>query len=236
MKRIAIVPTEYLEFTKNQKMHMVLAQKCKDPTYMLFFKRMKEEGKYLILDNGAAEGKMMSAEDIIKIAKELKADEVVLPDAFNDYNGTCREYHNNIDLFRKELPGVKIMAVLPSTNELEIRTFACMVKENVDVIGIPKVIANGNPYMRGMVAALIDEYEEIEIHFLGAIDIADKEETRDCVRSIDSALPYIQARNLLSTFEYRNPANVIDCVEGDYKDDYMFYALLKSNLELWWRR
>lgn len=234
MHRIAIVPLQYLEMTAEQHYHMVLAQKCDDADYCNFFKRMKEEGKYLILDNGAAEGEILDPKHVIEIAKELKVDEVVLPDVFNDYNGTCQEYHKHISLFKKELPGVKIMAVLPSTNELEIRSFVRMVMGDINVIGIPKVIANGNPHIRVMIAQLIAEYGDVEIHYLGAIDVAGEERYDQSVRSIDSAIPYVQACKSLTTFEYRNRNDVIDNSEG-YEEDDIFLALLRANLDLWWR-
>jgi len=72
-------------------LYMVLAWLCKeDPQYKAYFINAKQRynDSYTILDNGANENKLCEPEEIINVAYDLFADEIIAPDVYGDYVGT----------------------------------------------------------------------------------------------------------------------------------------------------
>ena len=112
-----IAPTAYLHLIpQNSKVHLLLAHLMEDRAYCDFYKRRKEEGDYIIVDNGAFEFKRpLDADEIFRLVggAGFQPDVIVAPDyPFEPWSKTvtetdsfARRYHNYFDA------SVKLMAV-----------------------------------------------------------------------------------------------------------------------------
>jgi len=239
MKKIAIVGTNYLEGVKDQGMHMCLAHLLKPyhedvDVYSNFYTSLLGSSHYIIMDNGACEGDLRPVDELISKARYFGVDEVILPDAFDDANTTRYFVTNQINQFRKELPNVKLMAVSHGDTMAEhAMNIAVYSKLGIDVIGIPKVVTTHlGPRARYRICLLIQEVDpNIEIHFLGAGEGVNEihripEECK--VRSVDSALPFILAKQGSYILAHRGNTK-ITFDETDINEMY-----LKDNLRDWW--
>jgi len=62
----------------------------RNPRYCDYYAAAVKRGDYVILDNGAAEGKMDDWQSLLNLAKYVGATEVILPDVIGDQAGTFR--------------------------------------------------------------------------------------------------------------------------------------------------
>ena len=93
IQMIGIVPQNHLYAIRNDDMHMVLAHIFNEPgyeDYTHFYMNEVKYYSYIILDNGAAEGKLMEIDRIVQKAELLRPSEIVLPDAYKDSEGTLK--------------------------------------------------------------------------------------------------------------------------------------------------
>lgn len=93
MKTCLIVPIPELVnlVEERQDHHLVLPSLCRNEDYMKFYQRRAELGDYIILDNGAYVtdgGEAWSMGALLKLAKNVGASEVVLPDKIHDATET----------------------------------------------------------------------------------------------------------------------------------------------------
>src|SRR5690554_5454058 len=80
-----IVPVKHLNLIDGRDFHMCLANIAhKNKTYLNFYKKQAEQGKFVLLDNGAAEGEQLSIEQVWAIAKQINPSEIVLHDELGD--------------------------------------------------------------------------------------------------------------------------------------------------------
>jgi len=89
--RVAIIaPPRLLHLSEATNYHLGLVQLVKtDKVYREWHRTQAEAGHYVILDNGAAEGVVPPSPPILlRWAREIKANEVVAPDALCDFRGT----------------------------------------------------------------------------------------------------------------------------------------------------
>jgi len=78
----------------------VIGPMCKKfPKYFDFYKRQVRRGRYVILDNGAFEGELLTDKDLLEMAEELCPTEIVAPDVIGDRQGT----KERVDTFLKAL-------------------------------------------------------------------------------------------------------------------------------------
>jgi hypothetical protein len=103
-----ISPTEYLDqFSGRSHVQMCVAPWAAEyPKYFEWYKRRREQGDFVILDNGAYEGHQLSSVELIRISDELKPNVLAVPDKLNDadesqrlwddffeYVNTCRQFN-----------------------------------------------------------------------------------------------------------------------------------------------
>lgn len=145
MRFAHIVPTAHLEeLDKYSNMHLILEHVAKcDDTYADFFKK---SNKYKILDNGAYEkGYPTALYHLIQMADKLKADEIVIPDVFQNAKATLIHFKD----FRGYIAGhpevkkkYKFMAVPQGKTAHEylncLHTMATCTE--VDVIGLSFIV------------------------------------------------------------------------------------------------
>lgn len=85
MKAALIPPYHLLPEFGHADLHLMLVHCCDNPKYVAHYKRERERGAYLILDNSAHEFK--HGQDSVKIAawaKRLNVQEVVVPDVLDN--------------------------------------------------------------------------------------------------------------------------------------------------------
>jgi hypothetical protein len=87
-----ISPTEYLDqFSGRSHVQMCVAPWAAEyPKYFEWYKRRREQGDFVILDNGAYEGRVIDAKELIRISDELKPNLLTVPDKVNDRDETQR--------------------------------------------------------------------------------------------------------------------------------------------------
>jgi hypothetical protein len=143
MKLALISPIPYLSKSiEVSNYHMVLGHLLKDEIYNRFYQDLKinQPDSYVICDNSANEGFMLKGQELIDLAKYIKADEIIAPDKYHDAETTVKETMSFLDdHWDKQLAGkFKIMAV--PQGETMTDYFDCygefLDDDRIDVIGI----------------------------------------------------------------------------------------------------
>lgn len=243
IKMAGIVPQQYIEQIKNDEIHMALAQLINVPgmeTYTRFYKEWRKYYSYLILDNGAAEGKTMPIEKIVDKAELIRASEIVLPDVYKNGAKTIEMHTHAIDYLLnkygdKESIPFKLMAVPQGNSKDEwmscAKSLLTTFSDIIDTVGIPKHLIETFENRDGRLEALalLDQetdfnIRDYEIHLLGCwktplevLVVAKAAEQGDIpmVRSCDSAIPYVYARaGLRFDDDDRPDSNPIDFKNG----------------------
>lgn len=191
MKFAPIVPINYLEELASLSdyqlclAHLVLLNK----TYGSFYRRCKEEGKFLILDNGACElGRSVPVDLLLESFIEIgTSDVVVIPDAprSGDNIRLFKEFEKSYEMFLKENPATKFMAIPHSLSEVDL-----MVNSNfVSFIGLAR-----DDFDR---LKVIEKFKDSgkKFHILGLrkdpiYEVAELRAYENYVIGIDSSLPY----------------------------------------------
>ena len=95
MDLAVIAPIHDLDLCdKLSHLYLILSWLCKeDPQYKNYWKNIKNKYKdaYVILDNGANEGKLSKDLDLLKTALDINANEIVLPDEYHNSEATIKK-------------------------------------------------------------------------------------------------------------------------------------------------
>lgn len=181
--------------------HLVLAQHVlNDSTYLAYFQLMKERDHFIMMDNGAAElGTSIPIQDICQAAALLEPDEIIFPDALDDYKVTLIESERALPYFPK-----RMRAMVPQGKnwaewemcakfmvEMGCRTI-CVAKRYERFVG-------GRSYA----LEIIKKHgwnEEHDIHLLGCnsdplLEISQALNVLPTIRSLDTAAPVSYAQN-----------------------------------------
>lgn len=244
-----IVPTAYLDLVRDRPYHLCLVQQLQaDPVYRWFYKRRADEGKFIIVDNGAAEKHVSTIEEVYDMAMAIGASEIQLPDVFFDGKKTLKKSYEAMGYLHKNnfMGEVRIM-VVPQGRNLEEWT-ECM-KEfigwgSIDCIGIPKnLVHTEGPKGRLNALTVMRDYllgtvgPSVRAHLLGCW--TDPREVGDIfrvfgnsglVRGVDSGICTIYAQEglPLKPDKYPKPRKIVDFSRTDI-DTY----LLDDNMFRW---
>lgn len=203
-----ILPKKLLELTAVNQYHMSLAHLIiQDKEYADFYRRMVATGRYVLMDNGAAEGSQLSNDDLLKCWKLVHPTELVLPDTLCNSAETLAKVNEAIPFFRGNGVTCKFMAV-PQGETLEEWkncAFELLLCPEIHCIGVSKflTIKTKDPDVRYKAVQYLDEKikglgrKDIEVHLLGC-DAGPSEVGKifsefDFVRGCDTALAYIYA-------------------------------------------
>lgn len=247
MQVASIVPMPYLHLVKDKSYHLCLAHLAlRFSGYRDFYKGLAESGKFVILDNGAAEGETVEIERLVELAVYMKASELVLPDFLGDYDRTLDEAYRALHYVRsKENYKGRIMVVPQAPSFEKWLSAACeMLEWPVDTIGIPKFLTYAfGPYARLLALNQLKNRVGLdfrEIHLLGcaydprevgAISVLSPVE----VRGVDSSLPYLYTReghNLLYALREGIPRSQ---TEVNFYESDTDASLLAANIQIWER-
>lgn len=198
--------------------------------YTDFYKKMKAEGKYVVLDNGEAENMQLTLEALLDKICMIHPSEVILPDTLFDSTATINKSIAAYDALSNKLTtmGIRIM-VVPQGKTVE-EWFQCakiLIDEiKVDTIGIPKLLVKteNDLYARAKAVSLVRSINmhDIEIHLLGCSETpkiikAIKETAPNIVRGCDSSFAYLCADAGIDIIEStRRPSGQLDYLNGTY--------------------
>lgn len=209
MKAAIIAPVDLLEKYAYTDYHLTLIDLLINaPDYYNFYKRRSLAGDFVMIDNSAHEfGTSQHEDTMIDLAKQLEADEVVLPERMFWGHDTIEMAKEVYPLYREKLPNVKIAGV-PQGRTIEEWDLCCLehLKMGVDTIGISK---DFEVWPGGLLARLTKvrmlcrqaQRAHIEVHMLGwgrnlceLHEIASIASHRIApVRGVDSAKPLVYA-------------------------------------------
>lgn len=188
---------------------MVLPISARDEEYARY---VRNSDKYKILDNGIAEGKRLSDDELFRIAADLRVDEIIAPDALFDSANTL--FLTNT--FLQNVPkGLRVMAV-PQGRKISdwMSCYKQFVQDDrIDVIGFSKfaipasfrertlstLIRKNRMAALGYIAEWHNQPQNSTmykpIHLLGLRDPSELELFRNdkIVRSCDTCLPFLAA-------------------------------------------
>ena len=124
-------------------LYLILSWLCKeDPQYKNHWKTIKNQYKdsYIILDNGANEGKLSEDLDLLKLALDINVDEIVLPDEYLNTKQTINKTKSFLsNYYSKHISGMfNTMAVLQGE---EIHDFLSCYKtfltdSRINILGV----------------------------------------------------------------------------------------------------
>jgi hypothetical protein len=196
LKIAHIVPIScMIESEHINDMHLLLYHWAKQyPEYLKFYSESK---KYKILDNSFYElQKEIDYDDLLKVAKQIRADEIVAPDIMFEFQKTKKLIEDFLPLVPK---GLKVQAVVCGKRKQELQKCFEYLNNNerIDVIAISKhgqIKFHGEPIVlmrnldyyrtRKMFFEYAQVFAEKPIHFLGMNDY--REFFTPTIRSIDT--------------------------------------------------
>lgn len=203
MKFSLIAPPYYSPLVKEQAFNLVLAQYyLRQPKYAAMINRARDRHAFIMLDNGAAEGKQVPFYSLMEAANDMDADEVVLPDVIKDCDATI-EAHLNKDVLRSIPP--KHRAICPQGSTWDewtncLHYLGTVMEYQFATICIPKhleTLEGG----RGYAMEVLMRHQlhlSHHIHWLGFSENPILEARNACawrhVRSLDSGAPIAWAQ------------------------------------------
>ena len=227
-----IVPVSHLHDTLDNQYHMCLAHLVDCTEYREHFASLTAKGKFVLMDNGAAEGCQLQPFDLLEMYELIKPTEIVLPDTLFDPASTIQKSRAFLHQMEQMGMNYRTMAV-PQGNTLD-EWIACariFIKDKrINSFGISKFlnVATGDRYVRfkacQALAGLIAEYgrTDLEVHLLGCDEgpliVKLCQEAFPFVRGCDSAFAYLQAQKnkMMSLQDDGRPSGTIDFLDGQW--------------------
>lgn len=236
-----IVPVSHLDDTRDMQYHMCLAHLVKDQRYQEHFAKMASEGRFVLMDNGAAEGAQLKPDALIEMYQKIHPTEIVLPDTLYEMGSTVQK--TRAFLYRLEELGIedkyRTMAVPQGKTLAEWEACArIFVKDTrINSIGVSKFlnICTQDRYARvkacDILANLIKEYKrsDLEVHLLGCDEgpliVRMIHQAHTFVRGCDSAFAYLQAQahKMMTLDDDKRPEGIIDFINGEKQPGFVAY-------------
>lgn len=243
-----IVPVSQLDDIADNHYHMCLAHLVLSDgdasrRYIEFYERMASSGKYVLLDNGAAEGSQMSFNALFRAIRIIKPAEIVIPDTLNNANDTLAKMFSWIGQFTG-LP-CRFMAVPQGKTfeEWKACAYIMMQEKRIDTIGISKFlnIATGDDMIRYYAVQYLDEIadkigrKDVEYHLLGCDEgpsiVGCINNISPRVRGCDSAFAYIATKQDVIIKEgMKRPSGKIDFLYDAWYSNYTSNASLFESI------
>ena len=237
MKLINIYPLGNLMMHCTQNMHMFLTHLVEK--YPFYAKLAKEVEGYTILDNSLIElGGAVDLKRVLDAAEKIGANEIILPDVFQNGPATIDAVNQALselnDIYPNRSWPYKLMAVAQGKDEKEWCRCYDMLMDNpdIDVIGIPKVLAKMHPQGRPYFVNNHCILRRKPHHLLGlwySLSEFNEYERLDDIRSCDTVLLGFMAK-------YGLPAAGIrpDGFTVDLEMDVLDYSNIKYTDQFGW--
>lgn len=235
MQLINIFPLGNICMEYTQDMHMYLTHMVEK--YPQYANTARDARGYKILDNSLIElGGAVDLERVLNAAKVINADEIILPDVFQNGPATVKAVRESLQYLTDKWPNrdwpFKLMAVAQGATIEEWYTCyqELLAMPDVDVIGIPKVLAKMHPQGRPhFVNELCNLYRKPH-HLLGLwYSVSEFTDYRDLnlIRSCDTVLLGFMAK-------YGKPITGVrpDGFTVDLENDVIDYTQIKNDLSM----
>lgn len=210
----SIAPIPHLEELAKGEYHLLLAH-LSTPTYNNYYRRLREKGAYLIVDNSAYEfDRAIPWRQVTHMAMNLKAQEVVLPDALRD---SVQTYEMSREALRQTPTVFRVMMVPQGGDRREwewcltrlLDAYDSSAHTKAPVIGLSKVYEKWREGRYGLLEYLTGMREKFhfDVHMLGMTTPVSLEaicRAFPWVRSIDSAKPITAAKNGIQYVDKRD--------------------------------
>lgn len=218
MKLINIFPIGNLGMHYRQDAHMFLTHLVEK--YSFYAKFAKEVKGYKILDNSLIElGGAVDMQRILDAAEKIGADEIILPDVFQKGPETIDAVNMALselnDRYVNRKWPYKLMAVAQGRDEKE--WYECyhelLNNPDIDVIGIPKVLAKMHPQGRPHFVNELCDLKRKPHHLLGlwySMSEFNEYNNIDDIRSCDTVLLGYMAKHGLCANGVRPDGHTID--------------------------
>lgn len=202
MKLALIPPIKHLDFTDKSDMQLMLPQLLRNGVYADKYSEHLVKRRYMILDNGAAEGEKWSFQQLGIIAREYSVNEIVLPDVMGDATATFDLAFDAIGSMGDWSIRPKYGVVATGKSEQEAYSLVNDIFEyfpSIPVIYIPRLLITRHNLMAriNLASQLHKLLPEVEIHFLGASPYYTNEILAAArlgfVRSMDTSMPFSYA-------------------------------------------
>ncbi len=218
MRLINIYPIGNLGMHYTQDMHMFLTHLVeKYPHYAKFARNVSG---YKILDNSLIElGGAVDLQRVLNAADRIDADEIILPDVFQDGPATIKAVKDAIQELLTIYPDGKfpyeIMAVAQGKDAMEWYECYQFLLDNpyVSVVGIPKVLAKIHPLGRPYFVNELCDLQAKPHHLLGlwySMTEFNEYNNIDEIRSCDTVLLGYMAKHGLSRAGTRPDGFTVD--------------------------
>lgn len=243
MKVATIVPTPHLDLVQTDDYHLcVVPELRKEGEYLEFYKQQAQQGKFVIVDNGAADGGTASIQEVYEYAVEIGASELQLPDVFFDkHNTLCKMYESLNYLAGRDIKcGIQVVPQGKSFEEWIDCAQEMLRHPGITCIGVPKnLIKIAGALGRLRAIRWLVEHTNIDgvnLHLLGCWDdpreigvIYRMAKGRIPLRGVDSGIAaiYAQAQRPLDPTRYLKPNQPVD-FEREVCEE-----LLQYNIKQW---
>jgi hypothetical protein len=240
MKVALICPPALLErYGRLTHYHLVLPHLLESKKYSDFYRERRANGDFIILDNGAAEGLEYGPRHLHRLAKEVEANEIVVPDTLGDYLDTISKAKAFVPYAD---PDFKYMAVIQGSTMEEVLKCLYYITSAPDMmyitsLGLPRVLNTIDHHFRAILASTIIRegiHEKFQIHFLGyskwirevtsLANIAEGHEAPHWdapgFRGIDTSMPIymgLAGRYILENNYVERPDNYFDITHDRYE-------------------
>ena len=235
MQLINIFPLGNICMEYTQDMHMYLTHMVEK--YPQYANTARDAQGYKILDNSLIElGGAVDLERVLNAAKVINADEIILPDVFQDGPATVKAVRESLQYLTDKWPNrdwpFKLMAVAQGATIEEWYTcyLELLAMPDVDVIGIPKVLAKMHPQGRPYFVNVLCDLRQKPHHLLGLwYSVSEFTDYRDLnlIRSCDTVLLGFMAKYGMSIYGVRPDGFTVD-LENDVID----YTQIKNDLSI----
>lgn len=239
MKIALIAPQSMLQLNTRTDVALVLPRMLHDPDTIKYF---RDSRVYKILDNGVAEGDQYDFKTILNMAREIRADEVVIPDTLAQANATIRQAVET-EALCIEFAEFNYMGVIQGYSIMDMLKCLAVFNDmpHVNVVGIPRITAEalGHRGARSdMVREVLRRYPgRFEIHCLGSTRFTFEPQVLSQypqIRSMDTSLPiYLgMAGKDLGTIGRTTPARPKEFFDYD-KPTTAQWAIIARNCRLY---
>ncbi len=246
MKVASIVPIPYLHLVDGKPYQMCLAHLAyQDSEYAEFYRRQREKGCFVLLDNGAAEKSQLSLDQLLQVVEMVNPNELILPDEIYNTRTTLDRSYRAIHRIKQLGMDVQLMAV-PQGETFQdwIDCATSMAEWPIQTIGVSKFMSYklGQCARFGLLGAIVGYLlrRGIRAHMLGCA--YDPRETAamqldlllcKAIRGTDSSMPYVYAHQKLNMYEAVRQDVPRSQEEVDFYDNSTSVPLIAANIQIW---
>jgi hypothetical protein len=240
MKIALIPPVSLLEYTTRTQVQLMLPHLVENKQYQYtYLSHGRDPYQYLILDNGVAEDKRFSAEQLFEIGDYFMVNEIVLPDVMRNAEKTRLESINFLDLAKEHYRGrilskPHFMYVLQGESYGEVlNEIKWAAKQSmIDVFGLPRhlIATTGSNTIRRDLATVLQVHSINPVHLLGGSPQLPNEialyEWPPNVRSHDTSAPFNYAwyyKKLDDNVEVHRPSRYFGKEAVSFKEELVDY-------------